>query len=1647
VDLDQIRITNKLIKKSRFYIFLVLIFPLFLFGQGENYIWVGGSGNWSDSLNWYSESGGVPGIEDNVIFNGNSFTSKYQTVTINVQAYCHDMTWYNTTFEPKLAGNAALEIAGSLTLASDMIIDFTGQITFTAASPNHFILTNGRILKSNIIFDGDGSWNISDMLHTPLKNISLNKGVLNSSGNPISCGSFQSLTSNNRAFNFSGSNININGMNGSWKVNNQIDIVADNSTIRFENDNMLSVTTFDGGSKNYGNVVFMNDAVVSGSNSFGDVFFNAAHNYLLPGGDTQTFNGNIIARGCSGLISLSGSGNGQAKIAKTNGDINVSFVRFNSILSLLTGSNEFNAYRSVDGGNNEGINIFTDSRDLYWINGTGFWSDTIHWSSSPNNMDADCVPVDYDNVFFNDYSFIGSDSVKVDIKKLSCNNITWTGIDSPVFISTVPVEGITIYGSLEFSPLMNNKYMGPVFFADTLGEKTIKTSDKLFNGDIFFNGENGGWSITDSLKVDGIVTFFKGNLNTNDYNISCRALRSDSAFIRTLNLGASEIVITHNISPNTWSLNNENLELNSGTSLIDLKAPGSSFYNFGGDTIVFNNVLFSSDAVTAKLFTNSDTYAKFHKVTFRSNGSIMSSNAFDTLSFSPGNYYDLSPGATQTINHEIFPTGDCQGPILVKSAINGSQANIRKANDTIRISNTAIRDISAIGGAYYMAENSVDLGNNDGWDTIMVTAPGKLYWVGGSGDWSNKSHWSLSSGGPGGECIPTPYDTVIFDQHSYGNLDEFTSINLNNAFAHNMDWSAAGFMPELKSPRNEAYLRIYGSLKLNPEMEFTFPGYISFESSNKGETIITENIKFHNINNNVYFDGIGGEWTLMDSLQLGYSTTNRNNIHYLNGDLKTNNQYLDCYGFYATLPSQRNLFLENSDLHINYEWNVDGTNLNLLPNQSLIEVDSGFFVHKNGNGNPYHIVHFNAVNNPQYLFSEGADSLMFSEIIFHSKEGKIYGNSGSVYSDFIEFKGTGQVNQTANSNVNIYVVDSLLFNSTGKIFGNDTVRKYVRFNSTGEITGNGSYQNAFFNNDGKIVGNNIFDTITFNPPYTYQLGSQNKQTINDQFNIAGNNCEFIKLKATSTALAEVYKETGSVYGDFIEMTKIKAMGDAIFDAGQFSKDINNSNEGWLFYDQTLNYSLGPDTSILEGETIYICTENFNGNSATTYEWRNCVTGDILSTDSCLLVTERGYYCLTVFYDEGPGCTKQDTIFVGCYLDLLFNTDNATCNGFTNGAIEMEIVIGVGPFDINWYSDGNWIGNTQNIDNLSAGYYYYTIEDSQGCISGDTIKIKEPLPLEMTYDWKDACFEVDNGEIALEVSGGTEPYSYNWSNGAALPQLTGLSPGTYSVSVSDEHACPSIDSDILISELEKINFQITGSDLLCYQDGTGEIEVVNFSGGTGNYTTFEWLKNGQEYSESPDVSNLQAGTYSFTVMDDNGCTATDSIVISEPAPIILELVGTNGTTTLGSIDLTATGGISPYTFLWNTGAITEDIDPLGGGLYYVDVTDGNLCKSSDSIFIEVHFRVYAPTAFSPNNDELNDEFVIYGLGTDLRDFNLRIFNRYGQTVFETTDPNIHWNGKLYNTGQELPIEVYTWIIELNYIGGEKIIDKGNVTLLK
>ncbi|MBK8567603.1 MAG: hypothetical protein IPN76_30875 [Saprospiraceae bacterium] len=182
-----------------------------------------------------------------------------------------------------------------------------------------------------------------------------------------------------------------------------------------------------------------------------------------------------------------------------------------------------------------------------------------------------------------------------------------------------------------------------------------------------------------------------------------------------------------------------------------------------------------------------------------SNARIYGNNHFDILTFTTGQVYELAAGSTQTINPggAFIGNGSCMDFLTIISTSAGNAAQIEKATGTIGLSYVVLQDIHAVGGATFSAANSADLGNNVGW-TFLPVSPRNLYWVGGGGDWNDVAHWSLTSGGTGGECIPTPFDNVFFDQNAGFSLPgEQVNINIPVAFCHNMDWTGVLNLPAL----------------------------------------------------------------------------------------------------------------------------------------------------------------------------------------------------------------------------------------------------------------------------------------------------------------------------------------------------------------------------------------------------------------------------------------------------------------------------------------------------------------------------------------------------------------------------------------------------------------------------------------------------------------------------------------------------------------------------------------------------------------------------------------------------------------------------------------------------------------------------------
>jgi gliding motility-associated-like protein len=306
----------------------------------------------------------------------------------------------------------------------------------------------------------------------------------------------------------------------------------------------------------------------------------------------------------------------------------------------------------------------------------------------------------------------------------------------------------------------------------------------------------------------------------------------------------------------------------------------------------------------------------------------------------------------------------------------------------------------------------------------------------------------------------------------------------------------------------------------------------------------------------------------------------------------------------------------------------------------------------------------------------------------------------------------------------------------------------------------------------------------------------------------------------------------------------------------------------------------------------------------------------------------------------------------------------------------------------------------------------------------------------------ACYGSANGTINLTMSGGSSPYSFNWNTGATTEDLNGLSAAVYSVLVTDQNGC--MDSAVIsLSQPQPLSNVPTFQDVLCHGANTGFI-VSHVSGGTSPYNYY-W-SNG---SQSANAVFLTAGVYTVTVVDYHGCAVKDTVKISEPDALTLDLnspeliPGYNISYYMGndgSVDLTVSGGVAPYWYAWSNGASTEDISNLSANAYTVLVKDANGCSASGTIGLDQPSTVAMPTAFSPNNDGHNDNFIVHG-ADDSSDNLLTIFNRWGNIVYQQQNYTDQWKGH-NNKGEELPDGTYFAIMEIK---SKEMVLKGYVEM--
>lgn len=262
--------------------------------------------------------------------------------------------------------------------------------------------------------------------------------------------------------------------------------------------------------------------------------------------------------------------------------------------------------------------------------------------------------------------------------------------------------------------------------------------------------------------------------------------------------------------------------------------------------------------------------------------------------------------------------------------------------------------------------------------------------------------------------------------------------------------------------------------------------------------------------------------------------------------------------------------------------------------------------------------------------------------------------------------------------------------------------------------------------------------------------------------------------------------------------------------------------------------------------------------------------------------------------------------------------------------------------------------TEDISNLVAGTYYCTVTDGNCCIAVDSVIVNQPAVLSSSITPVNvSCNGANDGSGTVSPTGGTSPYTYLWDAGTGnqtTQAATGLGPGTYYVTITDDNNCTTIDSVLITQPVVLISF-MDSTDVLCNGDSTGAA-TVTATGGTPGYL-YNWSSGGTGITET----GLSAGIYYVTITDANNCTAIDSVMVLEPPVLIPNIVSLNSASCFGYCDgdatASASGGISPYTYVWDIAAgsqTTALATGLCAGTYSVVVTDSNGCDTVISVTI-------------------------------------------------------------------------------------------------
>lgn len=1383
----------------------------------------------------------------------------------------------------------------------------------------------------------------------------------------------------------------------------------------------------DGNQNYFDHAVLAGDGFLMGNNTFDHLTLNSGFWYrmqadsLAQGGYyTNSFKQTITTQldvmgGCEGGVSTLSSDyqTVQAYLDYQGTAINPEYLAIKDINNI---GSPLNIDNGVDLLNNENItfNTLLPARDLYWVGGTGFWSEKDHWSTTSGTPipDGVCPPSPRDNVFFDAGSGLnGQDTVNIDVKYAQCNDMTWDGFTgTPVVLGAyydllgIDTNNIKMWGSLQYAENMDVQFSGYYYFVSEMDDdyETLKFSSQTIAGRPIFDGEEGKWMLLDSLIAMGDTLLFRmGELHTNEQTIHSFNFQAADTMDRILNIENSLITV-HQPNADAWTLNGRNVELMAEGSLIqaigDAGMPPMACHVKSPSSVALE--YYDIEFFVPQSLLKSEGWCIYHDVTYKGTapvGELVGQANINVLTFEEG-ANECKVKGLDTINL-------VQAYGFIDSILGGSHY-IYEANF---YDQGAVSGYNWVGDLTFYEYGSVVMGNQV--DKVKFYQNGEIV---------GNNTFGIFETEPGKK--------YFFQHDSLTTITEDFRVNGTCIAPIRLQSDSIGTQANILVQYDNVQVD-FTSFRDLVAVEYDNTGNIPYIASNSVDLGNNENwYLLEQDNDTLFWIGAQGDWG------------DGNNWSYESGGPP-----LGC------LPRELNtvVFDDNSFVTASDTVTIDIKNALCF---SMLWIHSGAVqpVLAGAEGNDLFIygdLLFSMTMNNQFLGMVFFDQLFVPDGT--TADPKTITSNSKIFQNDIRFQGIGGT---------WILVDSLTMfvDIEQKIFTN-IILEHGHWITNEQKVFSGGFFSTYKNDRILDIGGSVF-TVNFANNYSWLVDGENLTLESEGSTIVntgdgswmrtynGDYLEYynVVLNGVQDSLVNAYNTTeynvvilNSLFdifaGNYIADTvRINGFGSAMFQNSVTNVVIIDAEQGAIIDNHDINRVFVNQFGRIDGfndieYAIFYSNGEFrrenvfdtlillpgSGNTFWFEELKTQTVIDVLQV--------RGHQCQNIDLKSlNPNLyayiRKDEGIVSGDFLNIwnvaaegdnsefysgLNSTpqptptsqppgwiwDNAQgyIYGFGDGTDSFcegeEYVISATNFngDMNtmYFWDYSTLPGDTSYTINSPGKYHIYIEYSPECYYEDDIILSMEYPPNVQIDPGPYC----EGEvIRLSINPGNGDYSYEWFNGETINGIEASTDYNYDdvwVKVSDNNnSCvDSTANDILVSETPVPEDYLGDDIFIDYGD------VITLDGGPGD--TWSW---------SVDDPEVPIGTPDERYINTSG--TLDTLVYS----VVVQLL---------------TGDF-----------VCEGIGEVKISMFPLGVCD-------------------LPTAFSPNGDGQNDILKLRGNG--ISDLTFQIYNRYGKMVFSTSNPNEYWDGTYNGAKQEE--DVYTYFLKAIYFDGGVIEKKGNITLLR